>query len=137
MPCTYGLPGEQHRLLSIGWLAHGHAFPRGPCEAAFVSRLRELLTDAWAPVDFCGVHVCDLCPAAKAPSGADNLFVPGATAVFVAPAMSLHDIETHTCCPPDAFIAAVMACPAMRSPTYHAAIAAHYQPFPDRRVDRP
>ena len=128
-PCTYGFPADGPHLLAVGWLGNGHAFSKGKCEPAFVARLRELLKDAWAPIAFCGPHFCDLCPSPRRAGGVANLFVPGETAVFVAPELIVHYIETHSYCPPLEFIAAVMACPPMNSPAFHSAIARHYQPF--------
>lgn len=128
-PCTYGFPGAGQNLLSVGWLAHGHAFPQGRCEPAFVARLRELLKDVWAPVVFCGPHFCELCPPSRTAGGVANLFVPSENAVFVAPELVVHYIEEHSYCPPAEFVAAVMACPPMNSQAFHSAIARHYRPF--------
>lgn len=128
-PCTYGFPRAGRSLLAVGWLARGHVFTRGRCEPSFAARLRELLKDAWAPVDFCGPHFCDLCPTASTHSGVANLFVPSETAVFVAPELVVHYIEEHAYQPPAEFVAAVMACPPMNSEAFHSAIARHYRPF--------
>lgn len=50
--------------------------------------------------------------------GGANLFVPGDGVIYAAPSTIIHYIDAHRYLPPAAFVAAVHACPPMRSPAY-------------------
>lgn len=134
--CTY-FPGDTTSLLAVGWLERAQPFTKGAVDPAVMEQLRELLTLPWSPVAFMGPHFCDLCER-DAPGGHENLFIPFADRVFVAPQLVLHYIERHGYQPPARFIEAVLACPPMGSPEYLAAIDKHYRPFdgPGRRGTR-
>lgn len=80
-------------------------------------------------MNFVGPHFCDLCPSTRRVSGVANLLVPGEHAVCVAPELIAHSVEQHADRPPDQVIAAMMTCPQMNSPEYHAAIARNDRPF--------
>src|SRR6202043_3617855 len=56
--------------------------------------------------------------------GAANLFVPGPDALYMAPSLVAHYVDAHEYSPPQEFIAAVLACPHMRSAEYLRAIHA-------------
>jgi hypothetical protein len=128
--CTY-FPGETSKLVAVGWLEHGHTFEVGSVNEMLLLRLRELLTDPWAPVDYMGPHFCTLCSPTEARrwGGVGNLFVPSERCVFVCPELIVHYVDQHQYLPPRAFRAAVLDCPPMGSPEYLAAVAAHYR-FP-------
>ena len=59
------------------------------------------------------------------PIGIANLFVPGDGFLWTAPSMIVHYIADHGYRPPDAFLTAVDACPAMSTPAYLEAIKVH------------
>lgn len=129
-PCAYFESVRvSPRLIATGWLEPEHPFASGPVPAEFVSRLVQLLVDPWEPLAFRGHHRCRFCRLTGGPAevriggssvaiGAKNLFVPAAGCVYVAPSTIVHYIDAHAYAPPDEFIAAVLACPPMRSLDY-------------------
>lgn len=140
-PCTY-FDGEQPhgaKLLAVGWLEHGHAYQHGVVDSAVLSKLVALCTNPWAPYDFLGWHDCDLCQPPSwhlqfhtaehtVPMGIANLFVPGTGVLYVAPSLILHYLADHSYTPPEAFCAAVLACPPMGSEDYLQAISRNGPP---------
>lgn len=128
--CAYFAPSvASPRLVAVGWLEPEHPIVIGPVSAEFVSRLVELLVDPWQPFAFRGRHRCGFCRLTGGPGevgfrgtrvgiGWSNLFVPAADRVYAAPSMIVHSIDAHGYAPPDEFIAAVLACPPMRSIEY-------------------
>jgi hypothetical protein len=123
-PCT-ALPvvgGEQ--LLAVGWLSREHPFPTGPTPRAVYERLREFINDPWQPFVTPGSHNCELCQFDGEACGSANLFIPAANVLYVAPELVVHYINAHFYRPPEVFCAAVLACPAMRSPDYRQALLA-------------
>jgi hypothetical protein len=117
--------GEHVR--AIGWLSADQPFTTGDVPAAFASRLR-LLCEQWGAgisqlwwVVAAGDHTCELCGQFES-SG--NIGVPAGPLLFVAPEMVSHYVDTHGYRPPDAFVAAVLACPLPGSEEYGQAVAA-------------
>ncbi len=66
---------------------------------------------------FHGVHNCELCQY-DPPSGHTNLFVPNGSSIYVCPELVIHFIAAHQYRPPDEFLDAVAACPAMGTMEY-------------------
>lgn len=116
-------------ILAIGWLEAGHPYQRGPIAAEVVTALAALLVNPWAPAYAGGFHDCAFCRISGGPKGmsfdgmdismgSTNLFVPGATALYVAPSLILHYMDSHEYAPPAAFCQAILDCPPMRSMAY-------------------
>jgi hypothetical protein len=122
-PCDYFGAKLAPVLRAVGWLEAEQSFAQGKTDAGVVTRLEELLAGTWEPVSFDGFHICALCER-EAQTGARNLFVPGDGCVYVCPELVVHYIEAHGYRPPDEFCAAALACPAMGSPDYFAALRA-------------
>ena len=110
------------RMLNVGWLARGQAFPTGACPDGFVERLLALCT---RPVDRKrGSHACDLgCRGDErflARLGDRELWLgngevqaDGADGTgYRAPTLILHYILCHHYLPPPEFVAAVLNTPA-------------------------
>lgn len=106
-----------HKLLAVGWLTDDKPFPTGAMDAETFAKLKCLLTDPWQPGVFCGVHECELCQY-DPPYGHSNLFVPNGSLIFVCPELIIHYIAAHHYRPPDDFLAAVVACPEIRTMQY-------------------
>jgi hypothetical protein len=122
-------------LLAVGWLQRDRPFTKGRVEARFFGALVELAIDPWQPFAFAGLHRCEFCRFTGGPGavyyeniaarvGAENLFVPGDGAMYVAPSTILHYIDAHEYAPPEEFQRAVLACPPMRSMEYLKALRA-------------
>jgi hypothetical protein len=114
--------GEHIR--AIGWLSSDHPYPQGDLPAEFVVWLRDFIARAngsasalYFPV-FAGFHTCELCEKVH---DMRNFGVPAGKVLYVAPSMLLHYIEEHRYCPPDEFIAAVLASPLPDTPEYRSA----------------
>jgi hypothetical protein len=120
-PCDYFRGLSVGRLLAVGWLEAGFPFAIGDPGETFYSKLKELLAEPWAPFRFGGGYMCQLCRYDGFFS-ARNLFVPGNGVTYVAPEAVGHYISAHGYCPPEPFRAAVLACPAMGSSAYFAAL---------------
>ena len=103
-------------LKAIGWLDSIHPYRTGTVSSDFLEKLRQLLEAPWEPTAFAGGHDCELC-ARKGETfhAGSNLHLPSSDGFFVAPSMILHYIEVHNYMPPEAFQAAVIACPTMLS----------------------
>ena len=121
-PCTVFASSEH--VLAVGWLDASSSFERGHVSPAFFQRLKSLCQQPWAPVAAGGAHACELCQC-DAPRFSDNLFVPFAGKVYVAPVAIVHYIAAHWYLPPAVFIAAVEACPPMQSMAYKKALLAN------------
>jgi len=104
-------------LRAVGWLERGQPYPRGTVDHQVVTKLTELLKDAWQPVIFMGGHDCDLC-LNDGKYGYRNLFIPGDESLFVSPELILHYITGHDYSPLGEFCKAVLACPLMGSTKY-------------------
>jgi len=77
--------------------------------------------DPWQPAVAGGAHRCEFCPSrsdGRFTGGSRNIWIPAESIVYVAPELVLHYIEAHAYCPPDGFIAAVLACPQQGSDAY-------------------
>jgi len=126
-PCTSVLDSPQ--VLAVGWLGRSVLYNRGPVDGAFFEKLFELLLNPWQPAVSLGIHRCELC---RFTGAMTNLFyrnqsvqdatgllvVPGDGVLYVAPTRVAHYVDAHEYAPPPAFVAAVMACPEMRSMPY-------------------
>jgi hypothetical protein len=120
-PCGYFGEEASRVLRSVGWLEAGRSFLTGPTEKAIFDKLCELARQPWAPVAFCGPHVCDLCQYGGS-SGAANVFIPGDDFLYVCPVLITHYMNVHHYCPPREFCEAVRRCAIMRSREYLQAI---------------
>lgn len=127
-PCDY-FGHVEGRLLAVGWLDRAHGHPKGTPPRPFFESLARLSADAWQPFATAGRHACELCIFTGGPAelrvrdvsvvlGATNVFVPGRDAVYVAPSLVLHYMDSHEYLPPDEFRLAVEQCPPMRSMAY-------------------
>ncbi len=117
-------------LLAVGWLEHPQPFISGALTSAAFSKLKALVEqtrEAYPHYYFRGVKSCSFCLFAGLPSlgpdwSRENIFVPGAGAVYVAPGGIVHYIEAHSYLPPPEFVGAVLLCPACGSNEYHEAL---------------
>jgi len=135
-PCTHLPVEDATKLLAVGWLENAHSFSVGNVSDSFFEKLCKLIRDPWQPFIAGGVHDCTLCQfsgggnatfrklAIPGRSG-NNLFVPGAGVIFVAPVAVAHYIDAHRYQPPDEFIQAVLNCPEMKSIPYLKTILAN------------
>lgn len=115
-------------LYAVGWLQAGPPYDTGRVDTAVYSGLVELLKDPWQPAIGMGVHRCDLC-LYDGPLGHRNLFIPAGDRAFVCPELITHFMNAHGYRPPEAFQAAVLACPEMRSMPYHKAMLTAARPL--------
>jgi hypothetical protein len=115
-PCPYFGLAAASVLRAVGWLEVPE-FQTGETERRVYHRLVELLADPFQPVAFGGPHECTLCQF-EGPRGANNLFVPGATFLYVCPGLIVHYINAHHYRPPEDFCAAVLQCPDTRTAEY-------------------
>jgi hypothetical protein len=122
-PCRY-LPLQCEGLLAVGWLEHGVPFEQGRVAEAFFAKLKALCSDPWQPVVSAGLHRCSLCQF-DGPAFNGNVFIPYAGCIYVAPVGIVHYIAAHWYRPPEVFVAAVLACPPMRSMEYKRSVLAH------------
>ena len=132
-PIDYFHVPEPSPLRAVGWLDGDHPFHTGPTTGDDFERLCELLVEPWAPWAFAGAHPCELCAHTGGPGslqfrghhvqlGAQNVFVPAGSLLYVAPSLIVHYIDAHQYRPPEEFMAAVRACPPMRSMDYKRAL---------------
>jgi hypothetical protein len=128
-PCDYFTPHHEGKLLAVGWLARRRTYSRGEVSTDVVARIHQLLVNPWDPGGFLGWHDCDFCRVSTGPQqvtlnnvsvhlGINNLFVPSADRLLVAPSLIIHYIDAHEYSPPPEFCDAVLACPEMRSMDY-------------------
>jgi hypothetical protein len=132
-------------LVTIGWLENPHAYSTGGVPQAFIEKLRGLVLSArtvYPHYYFRGGHECSLCIAANlAPPGPiwsqENIFVPGAACVYVAPGGIVHYVESHKYLPPQEFVVAVIHCPTYGTPEFQQAMreANRNQSTPLRTVE--
>lgn len=122
-PCT-AFPGEWKNLQSVGWLAKGHEYPRGPVDLHLLQRMSQL---GWHPPGAStAFHRCEFCgegPPAHSETGA--IFVPGEGVLYVAPRMIRHYIQKHGYQPPAQFLDAARTSPT-DGLTFDAAIGRHF-----------
>lgn len=135
-PCDYFPSDVQGKLVAVGWLDAEFPYPKGDVDSEFVARLVELLADPWQPAVAMGRHECPFCRFSGGPAtfqfknttvnmGVSNVFVPASGAIYVAPSLILHYIDSHGYVPPERFQQAVMECPPMKSMPYLKAILAN------------
>lgn len=122
-PCTY-LPLSCEALVAVGWLGRDSEFEKGAVTEEFVRKLSELTREPWQPVVSAGFHSCDLCQF-DGPRSTNNVFIPFKAKIYVAPTAIVHYIKAHWYRPPELFIEAVLACPAMKSMEYKKALLAN------------
>jgi len=122
-PCDYfGL--ECEALVAIGWLGREYEFQKGQVSPEFFKKLSELCINPWQPVIFFGSHDCELCQF-NAPAFSYNLFVPYKSRIYATPVAIVHYVAAHWYKPPEVFIQAVMACPAIHTMEYKKAILSY------------
>jgi hypothetical protein len=114
-PYTQRRPLKYVNTYSIGWLDGEHPYPKGSTDLEFTERLLAFCDRAL----YCtrGYHRCPFClddrrivvRQDEREIYVDNgeLWIEGATAVYVAPTMIYHYITKHGYRPPDAFVQAV------------------------------
>lgn len=122
-PCGYFGTSEPDRLLAVGWLASGRAFPRGQVAPDVLAKIERLAEHAFCIFVFRGAHECELCEPEVIrqrvePHGAReqwishlNIFVPYQGRILVAPQCLPHYITAHGYIPPAEFCEAVLRCP--------------------------
>lgn len=114
--------GAGPEVRAVGWLDIAHPYTRGTVEPAFLEALQHHVEKAWAPVAAAGPHFCQFCPENPRSGGrvgaAGNVWIPSERHLFIEPELIVHYITAHGYRPPDAFIEAVLACPAQKSPEY-------------------
>ncbi|MEV5527899.1 hypothetical protein [Streptomyces prunicolor] len=104
--------------LNVGWLAEGHAFPRGDVPEGFVEALLELAKDTVNV--YRGMHFCDFCPTFQEARqnvrfrdvfiGSGEVHVLGGEGrVYATPALVVHYVADHGYRPPQEFVDAVLA----------------------------
>jgi hypothetical protein len=129
-------PPSSEKLLAVGFLEEGQTYSTGDVSEQFFARLVELLVNPWQPFASAGRQPCGWCRFTGgpgqvhfgehvAPIGGSLLFVPGASAAYVAPSLIAHYIDAHGYKPPDEFQQAVMTCPRMKSLEYLRGLRAH------------
>ncbi len=135
-PIDYFPVRDASTLRAVGWLNAEHEFDAGPTTTDDFERLCELFVDPWKPPwSAAGYHQCELCAHTGGPSsihfrdhtihiGLVNLFVPSGELIYVAPSLILHYVDAHHYRPPEEFLAAVRACPPMRSMEFKRALLA-------------
>jgi hypothetical protein len=121
--CDY-FPFEGVDLIAVGWLGSNSSYMRGSVSASFLHALKTLCESPWQPVGASGMHQCELCQF-DGPNFGDNVFVPHAGRIYVAPVGVIHYIAAHWYQPPPVFIDAVLACPPMRGQDYLKALLAN------------
>ena len=136
-PCTYF--GDPTGLVAVGWLDAPDSYASGATPSGFVEVLGDLLERPWNPWHYAGFHTCTLCSPGEwwwlppelnhLELGGTNLWVPGEGVVYVAPSLIIHYVHHHDYLPPQEFIDAVVACPAMESAEYFAALGAVSPPL--------
>ena len=117
-------------LRAVGWLEHPQRFASGVVPTAAIIKLKSIVEQmraAYPHYGFRGVKDCSLCLAAGLPSpgpiwSQENIFVPGACEVYVAPGGIIHYIEAHSYLPPTQFLESVSTCPDCRSNEYQEAL---------------
>lgn len=133
-------------LRAVGWLEHPHEFSTGTAPKGLVAKINEMATqtnEVYSGVTFRGLHHCSHCVSAGLPSpplsGSHvNVFVPGASVVYAAPAAIVHYIEQHSYQPPTEFVEAVLHCPDCNSEAYRVALCgANGGVKPPLRVTKP
>lgn len=82
-----------------------------------MEKLKRFVVESWQPFVSAGSHECELCQYAPALSQ-NNLFIPHAGKIYVAPEGIVHYISQHWNKPLDVFLDAVHACPDMGSMEY-------------------
>ena len=122
-PCRY-LPVETDALMAVGWLTRESRFETGSVPEPFFRKLSELCAMPWQPMVASGFHVCELCQF-DGPRFGDNLFVPYAGRIYVAPVGIVHYVASHWYRPPQIFVDAVLACPPIKSMAYKKALLAN------------
>jgi hypothetical protein len=104
---------------AVGWLSAEHEFTNGEVAPRALDALRVLVSDGFCPVTLAGPHLCEFCSRVR---DSGNVLVPSGEVLYAAPAMVVHYIEAHGYQPPDAFVEAVLACPAPPQPAYYDAL---------------
>jgi hypothetical protein len=110
-------------IRAVGWLAQGRRYPTGQVPQDIQKRLDEHVASAWQPVIAAGIHVCDLCEGRVPPHPAEiasgsNVLIPSDRCLYIAPALIVHYIHSHSYRPPQEFLDAVAQCPPQGSQEY-------------------
>lgn len=117
-------PAAQPPVLNVGWLDVEHPYPVGPLPEGFLDRLAAFGEAAHRVNQTRGMYLCGLCdpPALLDQAGSAEIRVVGDGCVYAAPDLIGHYVEAHGYCPPEAFIAAVLAGPAPGSAAWREAL---------------
>lgn len=86
--------------------------------------LQSLCVSPWQPVVSLGWHTCELCQF-DGPRFSDNVFIPYQGKIYVTPVAIVHYVAAHRYLPPQIFVDAILACPAMNSMEYKRALLAN------------
>jgi hypothetical protein len=118
-------------LRAVGWLEHPQPFTTGKVTSTAIPKLKAMVEQtrsAYSQYNFRGTKSCSFCLVAGLPDpgpiwSQENVFVPSAGVVFVAPGGIVHYIEAHSYLPPHEFVEAVLQCPDCRSIEYREALS--------------
>src|SRR5690349_7895399 len=103
-PCSYFGHELADRLVAVGWLDEPHPYPQGQVSELFIDKLVELLIKPWSPLYLMGYEECSFCDrcsyrmtynAKTIGIGNLNLFVPGASFLYVMPSLAAHYVLEH------------------------------------------
>jgi hypothetical protein len=115
----YQVPRKAPNVLMIGWLDDNTEFERAEADAPFLNALRSLYPRHQVN-KMRGYHKCQLCHTTKNKGvmeasidgdlGSAELWIPSSdkSAIFAAPDMIIHYIETHQYSPPTSYKQAVI-----------------------------
>lgn len=128
----YDAANWQVPLLAIGWLEHPHSYHKGSRSSGLEAKILYLVEQAKVnrPHEtFRGQHRCSLCEAEghrrdNLPDSHHNLFIPGTSVIYVAPAGIIHYLRHHLYQPVRDFAEAVDRCPDYGTPVYFAVLKA-------------
>lgn len=119
-PYKYGVPAALPDVVTVGWLADDHDYPRGEISPRALATLERMLGTHSAN-QMRGFHVCELCGCDPAmitdPTGREILIgsaeiwvpSPDLKRIYAAPNLIHHYVSVHHYRPPDEFLAALSA----------------------------
>jgi hypothetical protein len=141
-----------NKLLAVGWLESKYAFPCSRQARAVIDQFAECVWTQGRhfPFGYLGFHSCSFCGDQSEENwvrehngrwsyvgfeqstdiyngittimGAANIFIPGKTAVYIAPSLMLHYLDSHDYAPPSEFIDALAQCPPIGCEAYYQAL---------------
>jgi hypothetical protein len=124
---------------AVGWLARAKPFVRNPATSALVGRLRDYCelharhasSIVWQAAIWNGGHACELCGSGWSTA---CIAVPSKSALYVAPDLIVHYVETHEYAPPAEFVQALTESPLPGTAGYDSAVLTFFDGEHARRV---